>query len=68
MTTLQKRKQIIQEISVTSKGMLDELYDYLQYLKIKRHQSEHIQTDMASESVLAKDWLKPEEDKAWANL
>lgn len=30
--------------------------------------SEPVQTHLATENVLAKDWLSPEEDIAWQNL
>jgi hypothetical protein len=30
--------------------------------------SDRVETHFASESVLSKDWLTPEEDRAWAHL
>ncbi|MCC6124120.1 MAG: DUF2281 domain-containing protein [Pirellulales bacterium] len=46
---------------------LDELADYLQSLKL-RAAHQNIPTALASEKVLAKDWLRPEEDDAWRDL
>ena len=51
--------------------MLVEIYNYMQYVKYKathKKQAEIIETAFASQDVLSKDWLKPEEDKAWENL
>ena len=37
-------------------------------LRPMKHMSEGMATAIASEKVLAKDWLTQEEDKAWKNL
>lgn len=34
----------------------------------QQHGSDKILTHLASEKVLAKDWLLPEEDEAWKDL
>ena len=34
----------------------------------KRKYSEGMETYLLSESALAKDWLRPEEDEAWRDL
>ncbi|MFW5708400.1 MAG: hypothetical protein ACOC12_10780 [Bacteroidota bacterium] len=34
----------------------------------QKMESDRIQTHFASEKVLAKDWLSPEEDEAWKDL
>jgi hypothetical protein len=39
-----------------------------QYLLSKARQRIPGEEALVSESVLAKDWLRPEEDRAWANL
>ena len=35
---------------------------------VKKSSAEKIQTHLASEKVLAKDWLTKKEDEAWKNL
>jgi hypothetical protein len=58
---------IIREIEQTSETILEELLDFLLFLKLK-HQHEKLDTCVLSESSLVKDWLRPEEDKAWQDL
>ena len=50
------------------KGM--PLPDYLVAVIRERNlkMSEGLETYLLSESALAKDWLRPEEDKAWQDL
>ncbi|MCX7635406.1 MAG: hypothetical protein N2Z74_06635, partial [Syntrophales bacterium] len=58
-----------------SDDKLMEVYDFVSYLFERekreardRTASETFQTMLASESVLKRDWERPEEDLAWANL
>ena len=46
------------------------LPDYLVAVIRERNQrvSEGLETYLLSESALAKDWLRPEEDEAWKDL
>ena len=64
MTT---KQMILKEISRVPEPMLEEVLDFIKFLENKslRKISE---TALLSESTLAKDWLKPEEDEAWRNL
>lgn len=39
-----------------------------QYLLAKARKLKIGEAALLSEAVLAKDWLRPEEDQAWANL
>jgi len=41
--------------------------DFVHFLKAKITK-ERLDTAIASESSLKKDWLRPEEDEAWQNL
>jgi hypothetical protein len=72
MSTIRlERKKLLDEIKKLPDGLLDEIYNYLQYVKFKtlhKKQTEIIETAFASQDILSKDWLKPEEDKAWENL
>ena len=42
--------------------------DFVSYLLERRRSSEAFQTMLASEAVLRRDWDRPEEDEAWADL
>ena len=64
MTT---QELLLQEISTTPEPILAEVFHYLQYLKSKQS-DDRFDGLAASESALAKDWLSPEEDAAWASL
>jgi len=46
---------------------LDEVLDFIRYLKYRKSTETREITAM-SESSLSKDWLKPEEDEAWKEL
>ncbi len=66
-----ERKKLLDELKKLPDNLLVEIYNYMQYVKFKttyKKQVEIIETAFASQDVLSKDWLKPEEDKAWENL
>lgn len=58
---------IIREIENIPDFLLDEVLDFLQFIKAK-YQQEKLETTILSESSLQKDWLRPEEDAAWQDL
>ena len=62
-----KIELIIREIQRVPEGLLDEILDFVRFVEARegRHPSE---TALASEAVLARDWLRPEEEAAWADL
>lgn len=62
-----KRELLIHEIEQVPEPFLDELMDFIHFLKSKITK-ERTETAVASESSLKKDWLRPEEDEAWQNL
>jgi hypothetical protein len=64
---MSNKEKIIKEIEQIPDILLDEALDFIRYLKSKSLQ-EHLETAIASESSLQKDWLKPEEEAAWQNL
>lgn len=64
---MQSRERLIQEIEQTPDFLLDEVLDFVQFLKAK-HVQDKLEISLMSESALAKDWLKPEEDEAWQDL
>jgi hypothetical protein len=61
------RVELIKEIETVPEPLLDEVMDFIQFVKAKSMR-EGIYTAIASESSLKKDWLCAEEDNAWADL
>lgn len=64
MTT---RDLLLNEIDQTPEPLLEEILDFVQFLKSKAL-GPAFETARASEPVLGKDWLRPEEDEAWQSL
>lgn len=64
---MSKKELLLNEIEQTPEPLLDEVLDYLRFLKTKLAQK-RLDTAIASESALKKDWLRPEEDEAWQGL
>jgi hypothetical protein len=63
---MNKRELIARELNHMPERDLDKLLAFLRSLK--EAQAETAVLTLAAESSLAKDWLTPEEDAAWANL
>ena len=63
---MSKRELIARELDRLPEQDLDTLLAFLRSLK-DVHAETAVPT-LAAESALAKDWLTPEEDAAWANL
>ena len=61
------KEAVIKEIEEIPEPFLEEVLDFVHFLKAKIAK-ERLDTAIASESVLKKDWLKPEEDEAWRSL
>ena len=62
-----QEKSIMSELRGLPKECTGEVIDFIRYLKEKRKKA-RTETILISESSLARDWLKPSEDKAWQNL
>lgn len=63
------RELLHEELDLIPDSLLEEVYSFIKYLKNKEKKSENIiDTSLASEAVLGKDWNKPEEDEAWQSL
>lgn len=58
---------LINEIQEIPEPLLDEVLDFVYFLKSKVAREKY-EVLMTSESSLSKDWLKPEEDESWQNL
>lgn len=64
---MSKKELLIGEIEQAPEPFLDEVLDFVYFLKTKLIK-EKFDTAVVSESSLRKDWLRPEEDEAWQNL
>ena len=64
---MSKKEILISEIEQVPESYLDEVLDFVHFLKSKILR-ENIDTAIASESSLRKDWFLPEEDEAWQGL
>jgi hypothetical protein len=64
---MSKKEILISEIEQVPESYLDEVVDFVYFLKSKILR-EKLDTAIASESSLSKDWLLPEEDEAWQGL
>ena len=64
---MNKKELILDEIEQVPDPLLEEILDFIRFLKTKVIE-DRMETVVASESTLKKDWLKPEEDEAWRDL
>jgi len=64
---MDKRETLIREMEELPESTLQEVLDFVQFLKVKLTQ-QHLETALLSESSLRKDWLRPEENEAWQSL
>lgn len=63
---MNEKELLIQEIKQIPDEQIDEVIKFVRALKSKREERRDIL--VTSESSLAKDWLREEEDVAWQNL
>jgi hypothetical protein len=61
------KDSLVKQIEQLPEYLLQEVSDFVEFLKSKWRE-EKSEILRASESSLSKDWLKAEEDKAWADL
>lgn len=62
-----KKELLLSEIEQIPEPLLDEILDFVYFLRTKIIK-EGMETAIASESSLKKDWLRSEEDEAWQSL
>ncbi len=67
MANVAKKELILREMEQVPEPLLNEILDFIHFLKTKSL-NEKLETTIASESSLRKDWLREEEDKAWQDL
>ena len=73
---MNSKQQIIKEIEHIPEPLLNEIVDFIQFLKRKHltqnqqemEETNSLTTALFSESSLAKEWLTKEEDEAWQDL
>jgi len=61
------KAMLLKELENIPEPAIAEVLDFVRYVKAKALRDISL-TASLSEQSLAKDWLKPEEDDAWANL
>ncbi|MFW6157879.1 MAG: DUF2281 domain-containing protein [Planctomycetota bacterium] len=61
------KEAILEEVEAVPDELLEELHDFIQFLKQKAARQRRALSVM-SESSLRRDWLRPEEDEAWRDL
>ena len=62
-----KKDLVSKEIEGFPDNLLDEVLDFIEYLKLKVSKGK-METAILSEAVLKKDWVLLEENEAWKNL
>jgi hypothetical protein len=64
---MEVKELILKEIERVPEQYLTEILDFIRFLEEKALK-EGMETAIASETSLKKDWLRDEEDEAWRNL
>ena len=65
------RETLLKKIESLPPYLLEEIDDYIDFIQFKKVKNNNVRIDnitLASQNSLSKDWLKPEEDEAWADL
>ena len=62
-----EREALLHAVEELPEEFLAELAEHAERLR-QRAAHCHLPTTMASQEVLARDWLRPEEDEAWQDL
>jgi hypothetical protein len=60
------REQAIEEIQLAPEEIVVETLDFLRFLSARKRSE--LETAVASEALLARDWDSSEEDEAWKSL
>lgn len=62
------KEKIQEEIDDLPEQLLSEVADFIGYLRTKHYNQRCYDITMASQEILAKDWMKEEEEEAWGDL
>ena len=65
--SVEVKEAVLKEIERVPEEYLGEVLDFMRYLET-RATEDRMNTALAAESALRKDWLRPEEDEAWRDL
>jgi len=65
---MSRKELLLNEINRIPEPLIDEVLNFIRFLKSKIKSKKQNDTAILSITSLKKDWLKPEEDKAWENL
>ena len=63
---MSQRALVVAELDSMSEPLVAEVLDFCLFLKTRHRRAS--EEALLSEAVLARDWLTPEEDKAWSTL
>jgi len=64
---MKEKDLIISEIEDLPSEKLYEVLDFIKFLK-QKYKKNLIETALASENSLKRDWMTPEEEEAWKDL
>ena len=64
---MSKKELIAHELDAIPESLLDEVLDFVRFLRAK-NEFRVPETALLSEASLAAEWLTPDEDHAWQNL
>ena len=62
---------LLKKIESLPPYLLEEIDEYIDFIQFKKVKNNNVRVDditLASQDSLGKDWFKPEEDEAWADL
>ncbi len=66
---IENKKKIQEYLEQLPDKYINEILEYLHFLEFKnKNENADISSMLLSENSLAKEWLTPEEDKAWEHL
>jgi hypothetical protein len=65
---MSRKELLLNEINRIPEPLIDEVLNFIRFSKSKIKNKKQMDTAILSTTSLKKDWLKPEEDKAWKNL
>lgn len=60
------KEAVLEEVEHLPDECLDDVFKFIQ--KLKEKSRPRLDTALASEAVLARDWLSEEEEEAWRDL
>jgi hypothetical protein len=64
---MSSKETLLQAVEELPEELLAQLAEYAETLRLKAAHCE-VPTALASQELLAQDWLRPQEDEAWRDL